>query len=36
MLDGGSEDSILMPFADRTTRSSEKSKYKDMWYNTFN
>ena len=31
MLDG-----ILMDFNERTTRTEQKSKYKDMWYNTFN
>jgi ABC-type Fe3+ transport system substrate-binding protein len=29
-------DSIWMDFEERTVRSSQKSKYKDMWYNIFN
>jgi hypothetical protein len=29
------EDAWLQPFVERTTRTSQKSKYKDQWYNLF-
>ncbi|MFB6312000.1 MAG: hypothetical protein ABEH64_12575 [Salinirussus sp.] len=34
--EGNYLESIFMEFNKRTTRSSQKAKYKDMWYNLFN